>query len=89
MIAEEAMEEGEIVHVSLVNVVQESCQTILTQLLEQLRLAAMAHTLGPRGIKGTGREAELAVSLQCGLTQWSLMMLQPDMDTKWLDILSH
>lgn len=78
------MEEGEIVHVSLVNVVQQGCWGILTKLLQQLHVAAMAHlTLGPRGVRGSGSEGEFAVGLQCGLQQWILMMLQPNIDTKW------
>lgn len=78
------MEEGEIVHVSLVNVVQEGCWGILTKLLQQLHVAAMAHlTLGPRGVRGSGSEGHFAVGLQCGLHQWSLMILQPDIDARW------
>lgn len=78
------MEEGEIVRVSLVDVVREECQAILTQLLQQLHVAAMAHlTLGPRGVRGSGSEGEFAVGLQCGLQSWSLMMLEPNMDIKW------
>ena len=78
------MEEGEIVHVSLVNVVQEGCQAVLTQLLHQLHVAAMAHlTLGPRGARGTGNEAEFAVGLQTGLQVWCVLMLRPLMDATW------
>lgn len=76
------MEEGEIVHVSLVTVVQESCHSILTQLLQSLHIAAMIHlTLGTHD--GTSCEAELAVGLQCGINDWSVMMLQPHIDSKW------
>ena len=82
--AEEAMEEGEIVRVSVMNVVQEACQAILSQLLQQLHTAALAHlTMGPHTAKGTGSEAELAVSLQSGLSDWCLLLVQTDLDNRW------
>lgn len=78
------MEEGEIVHVSLVNVVQESCQAVLVKLLHQLHTAAMASlTCGPRGGRVMVSQAEFTVSLECGLQDWCSLMLQPNMDTKW------
>ena len=77
------MEEGEIVHVSLVNVVQESCQAILSQLLHRLHVATMSHlAVGPQTARETGGE-DFTVGLECGLQQWCRMMLQPNMDTKW------
>ena len=78
------MEEGEIVRVSLVDVVREGCEAIMTQLLQRLHVAAMVHlTLGPRGARGAGGEGEFAVGLQCGLQRWSLILIGPNLEAKW------
>ena len=78
------MEEGEIQNVSLVSVVQESCWAVLDRLQHQLHSAAVATlTPGPRGPRGAGSEREFVVGLQCGLQEWSRMMLQPNMNVRW------
>lgn len=84
MVAEDAMEEGEIQNVSLVTVVQEGCWSLLHKLLQQLQAAAIASlTPGPKVAQGVGCEREFVVGLQCGLQEWSQMILQPHMDDRW------
>lgn len=78
------MEEGEICNVSLLSVVQESCWSILDQLQQKLfTTATETLTLGRRGGKGGVGDREFLVGLQCGLTHWSKMMLQPNLNLKW------
>ena len=79
---EEAMEEGEIQNVSLVTVVQEGCRTVLENLLHQLQTAAVG-SLVPVPQLSRGTEREFVVGLHCGLQEWSLMILEPDMYDKW------
>ena len=80
------MEEGEIVRVSLVAVVRDGCEVVMSQLLQRLHTVAMCHlTLSPWGATGgvAGGEGEFAVRLQCGLCQWSLMLSQENPSSKW------
>lgn len=79
------MEEGEIVRVSLVDVVREGCERVMRKLLKCLQTGAMYHlTAGEGGsVKGGGSEVEFAVGLQCGLRKWCHLMLSPHTDQKW------
>ena len=86
------MEEGEIVRVSLVDVVREGCEQVMEKLLVSLQAAAMYHLTAmeaggggeAKNTKGGGREVELAVGLQCALRRWCSLMLTPHIDKRWL-----
>ena len=78
------MEEGEILNVSLVAMVQESCWAVLEQVLLQFHAVGMAQLApGPQGGRAAGSDREFAVGLQCGLQEWCRLMLQPSLDVRW------
>ena len=92
-VPEDTVEEGEIVRVSLMDVVRDGCEQVMEKLLVCLQAAAMCHLTAMEGggsgseaksVKGGGREVELAVGLQCALQRWCCLMLNPQIDEKWL-----
>ncbi len=79
---EEAMEEGEIVHVSPVQGVMNGCEGVMAHVLHRLHTASQHH-LSPAGVGGGDGAVEFAVSLQAWLEQLCQLLTERDQDPTW------